>query len=87
MEAEATGLIEEGGRVTGVRATPGGRASMIRADLVIGADGRRSAVRAAAGLAVRNLGAPIDVLWMRMSAAHRRLRAAAGASARAVSWR
>jgi 2-polyprenyl-6-methoxyphenol hydroxylase-like FAD-dependent oxidoreductase len=35
--------------------------------LVVGADGRRSVVRERAGLAVRNLGAPIDVLWFRLS--------------------
>ncbi|RYF43060.1 MAG: FAD-dependent oxidoreductase [Comamonadaceae bacterium] len=67
MQAEALGVVEEGGRVVGLRAgTPAGEVS-IRADLVIGADGRRSTVREAAGLVVRNLGAPIDVLWMRVS--------------------
>ncbi|MBA4065053.1 MAG: hypothetical protein C0501_15330 [Isosphaera sp.] len=65
--AEVTGLVEEGGRVAGVRAvTPDGPLE-VRADLTVGADGRHSAVRAAAGLAVRSLGAPIDVLWMRIS--------------------
>src|SRR6185295_14541576 len=39
----------------------------IRADLVVGADGRRSVVRARAGLTVDDLGAPIDVLWLRLS--------------------
>src|SRR5439155_26975436 len=39
----------------------------IRADLVVGADGRHSVVRERAGLKVVNLGAPIDVLWMRLS--------------------
>jgi 2-polyprenyl-6-methoxyphenol hydroxylase-like FAD-dependent oxidoreductase len=67
MEAEVTALIEEGGRVTGVRAeTPEGDLA-VRADLVIGADGRHSIVRAKAGLEIVNLGAPMDVLWMRLS--------------------
>jgi 2-polyprenyl-6-methoxyphenol hydroxylase-like FAD-dependent oxidoreductase len=67
MHAEATGLIEEGGRVRGVRATIEGRPREIRADLVVGADGRHSTVRAGAGLPVEVLGAPMDVLWFRVS--------------------
>jgi 2-polyprenyl-6-methoxyphenol hydroxylase-like FAD-dependent oxidoreductase len=67
METEVTDLIEEDGRVAGVRVkTPKGPEE-IRADLVVGADGRRSVVRARAGLLVDDLGAPIDVLWMRLS--------------------
>jgi 2-polyprenyl-6-methoxyphenol hydroxylase-like FAD-dependent oxidoreductase len=67
MRAEATGLIEEGGRVAGVRAnTPDGELN-IRAQLVIGADGRHSTLRKAAGLQVRDFGVPIDVLWFRVS--------------------
>jgi len=67
MEAEVTEIIEEGGTVLGVRAhTPAGELE-VRADLTVGADGRHSVVRERAGLAVLNLGAPMDVLWMRMS--------------------
>jgi 2-polyprenyl-6-methoxyphenol hydroxylase-like FAD-dependent oxidoreductase len=67
MEADVTGLIEEGGRVAGVRAdTPEG-ALTVRAELVIGADGRHSTVRTKAGLQTLDLGAPMDVLWMRLS--------------------
>src|SRR5262245_60282295 len=63
MRAEAVDLIEDGGRVTGVRAnTPDGSLE-IRADLTVGCDGRHSTVRARAGLAVDDLGAPMDVLW------------------------
>jgi 2-polyprenyl-6-methoxyphenol hydroxylase-like FAD-dependent oxidoreductase len=47
-------------------ATPDGPLE-VRADLVVGADGRHSTVRRQAGLAVQDLGAPIDVLWMRIS--------------------
>jgi 2-polyprenyl-6-methoxyphenol hydroxylase-like FAD-dependent oxidoreductase len=67
MNAEATGLIEEGGRTVGVRALVEGEPREIRADLVVGADGRHSTVRAAAGLQVKVLGAPMDVLWFRVS--------------------
>jgi 2-polyprenyl-6-methoxyphenol hydroxylase-like FAD-dependent oxidoreductase len=66
-EAEVTGLIEEGGRVAGVTLdTPHG-VQEIRADLVVGADGRHSVVRERAGLEIDSFGAPIDVLWMRMA--------------------
>jgi 2-polyprenyl-6-methoxyphenol hydroxylase-like FAD-dependent oxidoreductase len=67
MQADVTELIVEGERVAGVRVTTHDGAQEIRADLVVGADGRRSVVRERAGLAVESLGAPIDVLWMRMS--------------------
>ncbi|MFT4254237.1 MAG: FAD-dependent oxidoreductase [Caulobacter sp.] len=67
MNAEALGLIESGGRFTGVRArTPDGPLE-VRARLVIAADGRRSILRDAAALPVEDLGAPMDVLWMRLS--------------------
>ena len=45
----------------------GGRRIEIGADLVVGCDGRHSTVRVSAGFAVDNLGAPIDVLWFRVS--------------------
>jgi len=64
MEAEATDLIVESGRVTGVRANIRDGVLEVRADLVVGADGRHSLVREKAGFEVRDLGAPIDVLWM-----------------------
>jgi 2-polyprenyl-6-methoxyphenol hydroxylase-like FAD-dependent oxidoreductase len=62
MEAEATGLVIERGRVEGVRV--GDRT--VRARLTLAADGRGSILRAAAGLEVRDLGAPIDVFWFRV---------------------
>ncbi|HZY55002.1 MAG TPA: FAD-dependent oxidoreductase [Reyranella sp.] len=67
MRAEGRGLIEEGGRTVGVRATVDGRNEEIRADLVVGADGRHSTVREAMGLKVLDIGAPMDVLWFRLS--------------------
>lgn len=67
MQAEATDLIEEGGRIVGVRAkTPDGTLT-VRAFLVVGADGRHSTVRARAGLQSDDYGAPMDVLWFRIS--------------------
>jgi 2-polyprenyl-6-methoxyphenol hydroxylase-like FAD-dependent oxidoreductase len=67
MQAEVTGIIEESGTVTGVKAkTPAGDLE-VRADLIVGADGRHSIVRESAGLSVLDLGSPMDVLWMRMS--------------------
>jgi len=66
MRAEAHGLVEENGRVVGVRATVDGEAKEIRADLVVGADGRHSTVREAIGFEVMTLGAPMDVLWFRL---------------------
>jgi 2-polyprenyl-6-methoxyphenol hydroxylase-like FAD-dependent oxidoreductase len=66
MRAEATDLIEEQGAVVGVRAhTPDG-ALELRAPLVAGCDGRHALTRQRGGLAVENLGAPMDVLWFRM---------------------
>ncbi len=61
--AEVTDVIAEGDRVVGVR-TPD---LEVRSDLVIGADGRKSAVRAAAGLRVGSSNSPIDVLWFRLN--------------------
>jgi 2-polyprenyl-6-methoxyphenol hydroxylase-like FAD-dependent oxidoreductase len=66
MESEVTDLIIEDGRVVGVRATTPRGPLEVRADLTIGADGRRSIVREKAALEVLDLGAPIDVLWMRI---------------------
>jgi len=67
MQAEATDLLEEKGRIVGVSAkTPNGLLR-IRAALTVGADGRHSIVRERAGLQVLDLGAPMDVFWMRIS--------------------
>src|SRR6266849_2076030 len=67
MQAEVTGLMENAGRIAGVRAkTPDGELE-IRADLAVGADGRNSIVRDCSGLKVEDIRAPMDALWMRMS--------------------
>lgn len=67
METEAVDLVQDGGKVSGVRALNKDVAFEICADLVVGADGRHSTIREKAGLPVRDLGAPIDVLWFRLS--------------------
>jgi 2-polyprenyl-6-methoxyphenol hydroxylase-like FAD-dependent oxidoreductase len=67
MESEVVELIRAGGKVAGVRAnTPEGPLE-VRSDLTVGADGRSSLVREQAGLSVQTFGAPMDVLWMRIS--------------------
>src|SRR6266480_6865886 len=67
MQAEVTGLLTDGEHVGGVRLrTPTGEREL-RAELVVAADGRDSHVRAAAGLEAIDFGAPMDVLWMRLS--------------------
>jgi 2-polyprenyl-6-methoxyphenol hydroxylase-like FAD-dependent oxidoreductase len=67
METEVTGLVEESGRVIGVHATTPRGAIEVRADLIVGTDGRNSIVREKAGLKVKDFGAPMDVLWFRLS--------------------
>ena len=67
MQAEARDLIEENGRIVGVIAdTPDGTLT-VRADLVVGCDGRHSTVREKAGFKSDDYGAPMDVLWFRLS--------------------
>jgi 2-polyprenyl-6-methoxyphenol hydroxylase-like FAD-dependent oxidoreductase len=66
-EAEAVELIEDEGRIAGVRGrTPSGDVEVL-ADLVIAADGRHSVLRDRAGLKAVEIGAPMDVLWFRLS--------------------
>jgi 2-polyprenyl-6-methoxyphenol hydroxylase-like FAD-dependent oxidoreductase len=67
MECEVTDLLIENGSVVGVRANTRNGHREFRAGLTVGADGRHSIVRAKAGFEVLDLGAPIDVLWMRIS--------------------
>jgi 2-polyprenyl-6-methoxyphenol hydroxylase-like FAD-dependent oxidoreductase len=67
MRTEAKTLIREGGQVVGVQAdTPEGPLT-VRADLVVGTDGRHSTLRTAAGLKPQEFGAPMDVLWFRLT--------------------
>lgn len=66
MGAEATGLVREGDRVSGVTATSGADVLTITADLTIAADGRDSTLRDAAGLVPKDYGVAVDVLWFRL---------------------
>jgi 2-polyprenyl-6-methoxyphenol hydroxylase-like FAD-dependent oxidoreductase len=67
MRTEVIGTIEEAGKITGVRARSPEGETEIKADLVIAADGRHSTVRASGGFIVEDIGAPMDVLWFRLS--------------------
>lgn len=69
MSTEATGLLYEGDRVAGVRARRAQGEIEIHAGLTIGCDGRHSTLREAAGFDRERLGAPMDVLWFRISRA------------------
>ncbi|MGB6209461.1 FAD-dependent oxidoreductase [Mycobacterium sp.] len=60
--AEVKDVVVEGDRIVGVR-TP---ELEVRAELVVGADGRASAVRAAAGLEIASASSRMDVLWFRL---------------------
>ena len=68
MEHQCTGLLRGGGRILGVEARkPDGTSVHIRAELVIGSDGRHSVTRSEAGFEVQDFGVPIDVLWFHIS--------------------
>jgi 2-polyprenyl-6-methoxyphenol hydroxylase-like FAD-dependent oxidoreductase len=67
MRTKAKRLVERGGKIAGVVAETDAGKLRIDADLVVGADGRHSTIRDAAGLQVEDLGAPMDVLWFRLS--------------------
>ncbi|MGZ8843600.1 MAG: FAD-dependent oxidoreductase [Pyrinomonadaceae bacterium] len=67
METDVIDLLQAGDKIVGVKAkTPEGELE-IHAELTVGCDGRKSIVRELAGLQVESLGAPIDVLWFRLS--------------------
>ena len=66
MEYEAIDIVTEGDRVVGVLVkTPDGQVT-IRADLVVGSDGRHSVIREIAGFGIQDFGAPVDVVWTRI---------------------
>jgi 2-polyprenyl-6-methoxyphenol hydroxylase-like FAD-dependent oxidoreductase len=75
MRHEAVDLITDKKRIVGVvarnhapsDAPNDGQEVHVRADLVVGCDGRHSVVRRAAALEVIEHGVPIDVLWFRIS--------------------
>jgi 2-polyprenyl-6-methoxyphenol hydroxylase-like FAD-dependent oxidoreductase len=67
MQSEVTGLIEEKKCVIGLNAISLGRPLSVRTNLVVGADGRHSVVRTQANLKVQDFGAPMDVLWFKLT--------------------
>ena len=66
MEAKASALLGDENCIAGVHAQTRDGGMDINADLVIGADGRHSVIRDLAGFNPQELGAPIDVIWMRL---------------------
>ncbi|WAT03802.1 FAD-dependent oxidoreductase [Rouxiella badensis] len=66
QQASVDDLLQQDGKVVGVKVTTLEGAQEIRALLVVGCDGRRSVVREKAGLEVMNFGAPRDVLWLKV---------------------
>jgi 2-polyprenyl-6-methoxyphenol hydroxylase-like FAD-dependent oxidoreductase len=66
METEAKDLLAHGERIAGLVATGPGGYLQIRAGLTVAADGRHSTLRDKSGLKVRDMGAPFDVLWLRL---------------------
>jgi len=66
METEAKDLLAQGERIAGVLATGPNGHVQIRAGLTIAADGRHSTLREKSGLPLRDLGAPFDVLWLKL---------------------
>ncbi|MEJ0016033.1 MAG: FAD-dependent oxidoreductase [Acetobacteraceae bacterium] len=71
MRTEATGLLREAGGVVGITAHGPEGDFAIRAPLVVAADGRHSTLRDAAGFKVLDIGAPMDILWLRLSKSSR----------------
>ncbi len=61
--ASVKAMIRDGGRVAGVRVRTDGDEQELRADLVVGADGRNSVVRKQAGMASRQVSPPMDIVW------------------------
>ena len=67
MQSEAIDIVREGDRIAGVVVRRPDGPFQVRARVTIAADGRDSTLRRATGLIVEDFGAPIDVLWFRLS--------------------
>ncbi|WP_316168251.1 MULTISPECIES: FAD-dependent oxidoreductase [unclassified Bradyrhizobium] len=67
MQADATALRSADGKVIGVEAKTAAGPLQVTSDLVLGCDGRHSMVRRETRLPVKDIGAPMDVLWFRLS--------------------
>jgi len=67
MNTEATDLLVDGGKVTGVRyRTADGGTGEITAGLTVACDGRGSVLRRAAGLMPKDWPTPMDAWWFRL---------------------
>jgi 2-polyprenyl-6-methoxyphenol hydroxylase-like FAD-dependent oxidoreductase len=66
MNNEVTGLLREGGRVTGVRYEGPDGPGELPADLTVACDGRWSIARGEAGLKAREYPVKFDVWWFRL---------------------
>lgn len=66
METKAERVVEEHGSIVGVEVSQGERHWRIACDLLVAADGRHTTVGPSAGMEVKDIGAPIDVLWFRV---------------------
>lgn len=67
MQTEATDIIKENGKIVGVTARSAQGTMQIRSQLVVACDGRHSTIREVTDLQVIDIGAPMDVLWFRLS--------------------
>jgi len=67
MQSKVESLIDEAGRVAGVRGSDETGPFEVRAPLTVACDGRHSLLREAAGLPLEDIGAPIDVMWFRIT--------------------
>lgn len=64
--APVTGIVEDGGRVSGVRFHRSGADHVLQASLVVAADGRFSRLRKLARVEAEGRAAPMDVCWFRL---------------------
>jgi 2-polyprenyl-6-methoxyphenol hydroxylase-like FAD-dependent oxidoreductase len=67
MQAQTLGPIERDGAVSGLRYRDADGEHDLRAVLTVAADGRHSDLCRASGMVPAELGAPMDVLWLRIS--------------------
>jgi 2-polyprenyl-6-methoxyphenol hydroxylase-like FAD-dependent oxidoreductase len=66
MKTEVTGLLREGGKVTGLRYQGLDGPGELRAELTVACDGRWSIARREAGLKTREFPVSFDVWWFRL---------------------
>lgn len=66
MQTEAIDLLQQNGKIIGVKAKTSNSMQNIYADLVVACDGRHSLMRTKAGLTVTDIGAPMDVFWFHL---------------------